>query len=293
MAITVVDDDNLPGVIIAESDGGTSVIEGGTDSYTVVLDSRPTASMTIEVSAGDPGAATVSPAALSLTSTNWNSAQTVTVSGVDDNVDHSRNCRVSISHSATSTFRTSNPIVTSHVTVTVVDDDNMPGVTITELGGDTLPSGSPSADSYTVVLDNWPTASVSTEVKSGDPGAARVGPATLTFTTAHWNSAQTVTVSRVDDNVAQSGTCNITTSQRATSRDASYNGIAIPAVTTTVVDGHRVVIIESDGATSMTEGGSDSYTVVLASEPTANVRIRASSDTPGVALVNGREDAYL
>ncbi len=75
-------------------------------------------------------------------------------------------------------------------------------------------------------------------------------------------------------------------------KGASYNGIAIPAMITTVVDGPGVIIIESDGITSVTKGGSDSYTVVLASDPTANVKIRASSDTPGVALVNGREDAY-
>ncbi len=104
-----------------------------------------------------------------------------------------------------------------------------------------------------------------------------MSPATLSFTTAHLNSAQTVTVRGVDDNVALSGARNLTTSHRATSRDPSYNGIAIPAVTATVVDGPGVIIIESDGVTSVTEGGSDSYTVVLASDPTANVKIRASS----------------
>ena len=296
MAVTVVDDDNMPGIIINESDSGTSVIEGGTDTYTVALDSEPTASVTVEVTSGDRGVAGVSPATLTFTASDWNSAQTVTVSGVDDNVDQSGNRRVTITHSATSPFRTSNPIVTSHVTVTVVDDDNTPGVTITESGGGTLvsePSGSPNADSYTVVLDSRPTASVTIEVTSGDPGAARVSPATLTFTAANWNRAETVTVSGVDDNVALSSARSVTTSHRATSRDGDYNGIAIDDVIATVMSSPGVVIIESEGGTTLTEGGSDSYTVVLASKPMANVRIMASSDTPGVALVNGRDDAYL
>ena len=63
------------GVGITESGGSTSVTEAAgltnTDTYTVVLKSQPTATVTIEVTSGDPGAATVSPATLTFDLTNW------------------------------------------------------------------------------------------------------------------------------------------------------------------------------------------------------------------------------
>ncbi len=54
--------------------------------------------MKIKVQSGAPAAATVSPAALTFTSSNWNTTQTVTVTGVDDNVDQSGNRSITITH---------------------------------------------------------------------------------------------------------------------------------------------------------------------------------------------------
>ncbi len=104
VVVTVKDDDGA-GVTINES-GGVSVTEAegetNTGTYTVVLTSEPTADVTITVTSGAVGAATVSPATLTFTTTNWNTAQLVTVTGVDDNVDPSSDRSVTISHSATS-----------------------------------------------------------------------------------------------------------------------------------------------------------------------------------------------
>ena len=304
---TVVDDDTA-GVSIIESSGSTAVSEaagaGRTDAYTVALASEPTASVTITVTSGDRGAATVSPATLTFSTSNWNSGQTVTVTGVDDFVTQSSDRRVSISHSATSSDTAYSGIAIADVTVTVVDDDTA-GVSIIESSGSTVVSeagGTTNTDAYTVALASEPTASVTITVTSGDRGAATVGPATLTFTPTNWGTAQTVTVSGVDDDVDRSrewraANHSVTISHSATSRNGAYNGIAIDDVSVTVLDDDRagVSIIESEGGTTVTEGegGSDNYTVVLASEPTANVRIMAASDTPGVGLVNGRDDAYL
>ena len=45
---------------------------------------------------------------------------------------------------------------------------------------------------FTVALATQPTATVTVDVTSGDTEAT-VSPQTLTFTTANWNTAQTVT----------------------------------------------------------------------------------------------------
>ena len=52
----------------------------------VVLNTQPTANVTIALSSSDPAEGTVIPASLVFTSANWNVAQTVTVTGVDDAV---------------------------------------------------------------------------------------------------------------------------------------------------------------------------------------------------------------
>jgi len=79
-----------PGVTITESDSSTDVAEEGptTDTYTVVLDSLPTATVTITV---DPDIDTEvnnngagNSIDLTFLTTNWDTAQTVTVKAIDD-----------------------------------------------------------------------------------------------------------------------------------------------------------------------------------------------------------------
>ena len=50
----------------------------------MVLNAQPTANVTIGLSSSDTTEGTVSPASLTFTTANWNTAQTVTVTGVDD-----------------------------------------------------------------------------------------------------------------------------------------------------------------------------------------------------------------
>jgi hypothetical protein len=74
-----------PGVTLVESGGSTNVTEGGaTDSYTAVLDSQPSADVTLTIS---PDAqVSTNPTSLTFTTGNWNVAQPVTVTAVDDAV---------------------------------------------------------------------------------------------------------------------------------------------------------------------------------------------------------------
>ena len=90
-ATLTVTDDEAAGVTVSPT-AVTVEENGGTDSFTVVLTSEPTANVTIAVSSSDTGAATVSPTSLTFTSSNWSSPRTVTVTGVNDplgNADHS------------------------------------------------------------------------------------------------------------------------------------------------------------------------------------------------------------
>jgi len=79
------DNSSLPGITVnVISDNTTEA--GGTASFTVKLDSEPSANVTIPISSDNVSEGTVSISSLTFTSSNWNSAQTVTVTGVDDSV---------------------------------------------------------------------------------------------------------------------------------------------------------------------------------------------------------------
>ncbi|MDX2228078.1 MAG: DUF4347 domain-containing protein [Leptolyngbyaceae cyanobacterium bins.349] len=115
-------DNDTAGVTITQSGGNTTVTEGGpTDTYTVVLTSQPTANVTVNIT-NVGGQTTTNPTTRTFTPQNWNTAQTVTVTAVNDTTaegNHSGN----ITHSVTSTDTRYNGITVSAVSVSIIDND--------------------------------------------------------------------------------------------------------------------------------------------------------------------------
>jgi hypothetical protein len=125
-----------------------------------------------------------------------------------------------------------------------------PGVTITQSGGSTSVTEGGSTDTYTVVLNTAPSANVTITINPGSQ--VNVAPATLTFTTANWNTAQTVTVTAIDDALAE-GPHVGTITHTAASTDAAYNGIAVASVTPNIADNDAGTPAPSPGGNN--EGG--------------------------------------
>ncbi len=73
-----------PGVRVQPSSGLTVSEDGTTATFTVVLDSPPSANVQIAVSSGDSSEGVVDSSYLLFTQENWDTPQSVTVSGVDD-----------------------------------------------------------------------------------------------------------------------------------------------------------------------------------------------------------------
>ncbi|TWU35695.1 Inner spore coat protein H [Novipirellula aureliae] len=85
--ITVSDAAPTPGLVVTQSGGTTTVDENGSsDTVSVMLTSQPTADVVVTVTSANVGEVTASPSTLTFTSENWNVAQTVTVTGVEDGV---------------------------------------------------------------------------------------------------------------------------------------------------------------------------------------------------------------
>ncbi|BFM39586.1 FG-GAP-like repeat-containing protein [Synechocystis sp. LKSZ1] len=124
-----------PGVSITQTDGTTVLAEGGaTDTYTVVLNSQPTANVTIAITPDSQS--TTSPTSLVFTPQNWNIAQTVTVTAVNDNIAEG-NHNSTIQHTATSSDGNYNGISISSLTASITDSANTPSVTNSTTNEDT------------------------------------------------------------------------------------------------------------------------------------------------------------
>ena len=288
-ASVMVNDNDAPaaGVIVTPATLSVPEDGGSTADYTLVLNTAPTADVTIAVESDTVTAATVSSASLTFTPTNWDTAQTVTVTGVNDDIDNPSDERTAtVTHVPTSADAGYTSVVIASVTVTVTDDDDA-GVTVDPMTLSVLEADG-TAD-YTLVLDTVPTADVTIAVASDTVTAATVSSASLTFTPTNWNTAQTVTVTGVNDDVPGDRTATVT--HTATSADGNYEGVAISiaSVTVTVEDDDAVAGVTVTPATlSVPEDGGTTadYTLVLDTAPTADVTIAVASDTVTAATVS-------
>ena len=265
-----------PGFTVAESSGSTSVSESGsTDTFTVVLDEQPDEQgVFFSVTSGDTDEVTVSTTTLEFTSSNWNTAQTVTVTGVnDDLIDGSQTTTITISVVDAISDDDFDSLVDKTVSVTTTDNDTA-SFTVTQSGGSTAVSESGSTDTFTVVLGAQPASDVVISVSSGDTGEATISPSQLTFTSGNWNSAQTVTVTGINDDLVDgTQTSTITMSVVDGNSDDSFDSLNAQTVSVTTADTDVAgfTIIESGGSTTVAESGTtDTFTVVLDAQPASN-----------------------
>ncbi|MCF2148705.1 DUF4114 domain-containing protein [Desmonostoc muscorum LEGE 12446] len=232
---TINNDDPNPLVIITQTDGSTNVSEAGaTDSYSVVLASQPTADVIVTINGGEQ--IQTSAKTLTFTTQNWNVAQNVTVTAVDDAIVEGDDSQT-IEHTATSSDADYDGIAIDPVNVNISDNDNddnpNPLVIITQTEDSTNVSEGGTDDSYSLVLASQPNADVIVTIDSGEQ--IQTSAKTLTFTTQNWNVAQNVTVTAVDDAIVE-GDDSQTIEHTATSSDADYDGIAIDPVNINITD---------------------------------------------------------
>jgi hypothetical protein len=279
VSVTNIDNDT-GGVTVTESAGTTDIAEGGaTDSYTIVLNSQPTGN--VAVSIVPDAQSTVSTSSIVFTALNWNNAQTITVTAVNDALaegDHTS----TITHTATSTDLGYDGIAIDSVTANITDNDAA-GFTVSLISGDTTEAGGTAT--FTVVLDSPPSGLVTTTVHSSDTTEGTVNTSTLVFDALSWNLPRTVTVSGVDDELVDGNIAYSIILDTASSTDIHYAGLnpADVSVTNTDNDTVGITLVESAGTTDITEGGAgDSYTLVLNSEPTGDVSINITSDAQSI-----------
>ena len=222
------------------------------DGYTVVLDTEPTADVVVTV-AGHAGTdVTANPTTLTFTMSNWETAQTVTVTA-DDDADTTDDS-VALTHSAASADSGYSGIAIAGVAVTVNDNDTaqVTGVGVAP-GNAQLVVTWTAVDNATGYTVQW--TSGSQGYNTGD----RQATVTSGSTTSH-----TIT-----------GLANGTeyTVQVSATRTGANDGPPSDEMTGTPTAPTAAGIAVSTAALTVTEQDStgDGYTVVLDTEPTADV----------------------
>ncbi len=275
--VTVTDDETA-GVSITPTQ--LTIAEGDGDSYEVVLTSQPTHEVTVTITHSGDGDIGIDDQELAFTGSNWATAQMVTVSAAQD--DDAVDDTATFSHTVTSGDGDYNGITAAEVDVTVTDDETA-GVSIrpTQL---TIAEG--SSDSYEVVLTSEPSHDVTITISRSGDGDIGIDDQELTFTGSDWEMAQMVTVSAAQDDDAIDDTA--TFSHTVTSSDGDYNGIRISEVDVSVTDDETARVSILPAKLTIAEGGSDSYQVVLTSQPSHDVTITIThSGDPDISVRQG------
>ena len=115
------EDTDPPGVTVSPTALTVTEEDPNGESYRVVLDSQPTAEVVITVAGHAGTEVTPGPASLTFTRSNWETAQTVTVTAGSD--ADTVNDTVTLTHGAASADGNYQGITIDDVTVTVTDDD--------------------------------------------------------------------------------------------------------------------------------------------------------------------------
>ena len=121
---------------------------GTTDNFTVILMSQPSSNVVLQISSDNTSEVIASPDNLTFTISNWNTPQTVTLTGVDDNLsDGNTTIQVLVRVDNASTADNRYHGLSRSLTVTNVDNET----TLEAWYGETL---SASANYTCAVLDN-------------------------------------------------------------------------------------------------------------------------------------------
>ena len=229
------------------------------------MTSQPAHEVTVTITHSGDGDIGIDDQELAFTASDWETPQAVTVAAAQD--DDARDDTATLSHTVSSTDGDYNGITVSEVAVAVTDDETA-GVSIrpTDL---TIAEG--GSDRYEVVLTSQPAHEVTVTITHSGDGDIGIDDQELAFTASDWETPQAVTVAAAQDDDARDDTATL--SHSVASTDTDYNGITVSEGAVTATDDETAGVSILPEELTIAEGGSDSYQVVLTSQPAHEVTV--------------------
>ena len=238
---------------------------------------------------------------LTFTSSNWNTAQTVTVTGQDEVSTQVPGDNVT--YNVTVGPPTGDPVYASSVgaqTVPITNLDNdIPTFVLSPPPGSllTVSETGVTTKTFSVRINKQPTASVDIPVSASDVSEALVQGGSspsipqqtihLTFTQLDWQTPQTVTVVGQFDGTVDGAQNSILTVGGPTGADLAFDALPASSLTVTTVDTDSAGFTVSATTISHTEGGTPtSFTVVLNKRPMADVTLPVVSGNSAEGVIS-------
>ena len=304
VALTNTDDESgIPGFIVTAPDNATTTESGQDRTFTVKLAAKPISDVSIPVYVSDSSEAlltgNVDNLTLTFSSSNYDTAQTITAIAQNDTVDDGDIGYTIFLMPAQSSDPRYNGLNPQDMGFVNVDDDSssLYGFIITSPDNAST-SESTASSTFTVKLSTEPTANVTMTYYSSDTSEGTVSGSSLVFSSDNYSSAQTITVTGVDDSSGDGDQYYQVVLMPVTSSDTNYNGadpqdIAFTnldddSTTTSSSAGGGFIITAPDNATTTEDGGTSTFTIKLNMAPTSTVSIPVYvSDSTEALLTSG------
>jgi hypothetical protein len=279
-ATLTITDDDTKGFTVNPTSGLVTTESGGTATFTVKLNSQPTADVTIGLSSDNINEGTVAPSSLTFKPTGiplWSEPQTVTITGANDTspaTDGNIGYNIVTAAASGGDYDTMDP---ADVSVTNNDNDT-PEITVNPT---TLTVSEPAGNgTFTIKLNTQPSSSaadVTISSIAASNGECSVSPTSTTIANANWNTGTTFTVTAQNDDVIDGNqTCTIQIGT-STSGDDDYNSLDPTDVTVTVQD---------DDSATPTPAPSPPSTMTLSVKYAGNGAGKVTSEPTGIDCHN-------
>ena len=258
---------------VTTSDQVIAVPEGGSNTYSLLLSSRPASNVTISVSLPTGNDLSIDTPTLTFTTTNWATPQTVTITASEDD-DAVTDDAVLITH----TMISGGSAVIPSVRATITEKDTAEVViTPTPLA---VTEGEVDGATYTVALASEPTGDVTVTISGHSGTDLSLDKNVLTFTADDWDSPQTVKVTAAHDDDAVDDPETLT----HTASGADYDSVSKDLPVTITDDAPTTVAVSWAQTTySVAEGGAVTVTAELDDDPEKTVVVPIARTDQGGA----------
>ena len=281
--IEVITNDDVPsaGITVTPTSGLETNESGNGAQFSVVVACKPTASVSFSLASTDTSEGTISVTDLVFTTDNWAVPRLVNVAGKGD-CEADGDVAYAIDIGAVTS---DDPLYTNldPPNVALINRDVAFGrINVAVNNGGLRTTEATGQDTFAVTLTCLPSANVTVPIATADSSEGTVNIASLTFTPANWNQAQSVIVTGVDDLFDDGNITYSVTVGTLSSADVGFNGLNPPDVNAVNEDNDTasVTVSPKTGLQTTEAGGSASFTITLGAVPTSPVSITiASSNT--------------
>ena len=272
--LTIIDDDDPPVVTLAVTPDEIPE-DSGVGTVTVTLSHASSEETTVTVTADPADAVMLSPDTVTIEAgATVSTVPVVTLTAEDNDIDGPERKTVTIAADAENALGVTNSAAT---TLTIIDDDDPPVVTLAVTPDEITED---SGQSMVTATLNRPSGREIVVTVATDPAYELSADPRLTFQAGEETSPDVVTLTARDNDI-DADDAEILVGGQATPSDST-----VTAAKLTITDDDTRGVLVSKETLSIREGNTDTdaYTVVLASEPTADVTIAVASDDTAVEV---------